>query len=400
MPSSKCFGAVVALALFVLPFAAPAAPTTAARNLVVNPGFETGLSGHEWMPAGWDTSDAGLPTVFFGRDTLSPRSGHYSVNIANTSNVWMFNHNWHQAVLVGRETWGKDAIFSIWTRSSGVDGHGYVLAQCYQDTVTRMAKIWGVDRDEALRRMMINNISDPQRELTWKRLYFPEVTTGWVRREVRLNVPAGTNVIFVRAGLIGTGQVAFDDASLTLVPAAPAPQYPLHANILKDPGFEEGALTWEWTVPPFEGAKITIDSTTSHGGHASMLCSDMFEGYAPARMGMVQVIDARSLRGKHLRASAWFRADSLELTAFSKVYCSTLHGMEQSGAGELLSGTFDWTQNSTEFDVPKDATEIWAWFMLNSPCKGRMWIDDASVEVLGPAGESASASSGPPSKHH
>ncbi len=390
MPSSMRIRALAALAFLLLPtlaFTAPTAPP--GRNLLLNPGFERGLQGHDWMPANWDTSDAGLSTVFFGRDTLAPHTGKYSVNIANTSTVWAFNHNWRQIVLVGPEAWDKDAVFSIWTRSAGVDGRAYVMVQAFRDTVTRMAVIWGVDRDEARRRMMINAIADPVLNLGWKRETFEDRDTPWVRREVRIHVPRTVNAIYVRAGLIGTGQVMFDDASLTLVPPAPLPRYALNTNILADPGFEQGADAWEWIIPPYEGAKIERDSTVSHSGRISMRCSDMTQGYTPSRMGMAQVIDARALRGKRVRIAAWFKGDSLVSTAFAKIYCDTQHGMEQSAGGELLSGTFDWTYNAMEFDVPKDVEVVWAWIMFNAPASGRIWMDDASLEVLGPAGDAA-----------
>jgi hypothetical protein len=66
MPS-KFLSTLLALVLATLPITASAAP---ARNLLTNPGFERSLPGHDWMPAAWDTSDAGVTTAFFGRDTL------------------------------------------------------------------------------------------------------------------------------------------------------------------------------------------------------------------------------------------------------------------------------------------------------------------------------------------
>jgi hypothetical protein len=401
MPSSKWIRALAALALLAVPphaFAAAAAP--APRNLLLNPGFEHGIQGHDWMPANWDTSDAGVSTVFFGRDTLSRHSGQYSVNIANTSTVWGFNHNWRQVVLVGREAWGKTAVFSVWTRNVGVEGRAYVMIQAYRDTITRQAVIWGVDRDEARRRMQINAISDPIVNLGWKREAFEEPETPWVRREVRVHVPESVNAIYVRCGLAGTGQVMFDDASLTLVASPPPPPVAVGRNLLQDPGFEAGALQWEWVMPPFEGARIERDSTVLHGGKVSIHFSNMNQGYTPSRMGMAQALDARPLRGKHIRLSGWFKGDSLITTAFAKVYCDTQHGMEQSGTGALLSGTFDWSQNSTEFDVPKDAVVVWAYLMFNAPSQGACWMDDGSLEVVGSSADAAPASSNTPAAKH
>jgi len=253
MPS-KFLRALVALAIVTLPATAFAA---APRNLLLNPGFERQLPGHDWMPASWDTSSAGMSTVFFGRDTLLRHGGQYGVSIANTSTVFPMGHNWSQTLLVGREAWDKTATFSVWSFSAGQEGRAYVLLQAYSDTVTKLARIWDVPRDEALRRLGVVAINDPLKDLGWKRLQFEGGDAGWVRREVRIYVPSGTNVLFVRCGLFGTGQVAFDDASLTLEPAGPAPEVPLGQNLFIDPGFEQRAHEWEWAVPPFEGAPPT-----------------------------------------------------------------------------------------------------------------------------------------------
>jgi hypothetical protein len=395
MRSSMWIRAFAALLFTVVPSLSHAATAaTPMRNLLLNPGFERGMQGHEWMPANWDTSDAGISTVFFGRDTLSHHSGQYSVNIANTSTVWAFNHNWRQVVLVGKEAWGKTAVFSIWTKSVGVDGRAYILVQAYRDTLTRMAVIWGVDRDEARRRMMVAATNDPILNLGWKRESFDDAETPWVRREVRVRVPESVNAIYVRGGLCGTGQVLFDDASLTLVNTPAVAPVAANTNLLTDPGFESRALAWEWLVPPFEGARIDRDSTVHHGGGTSMRCSDMAQGYTPSRMGMMQALDGRTLRGRHVRVSAWFKGDSLSSAVVAKVYSDTQHGTEQSGAGAIISGTFDWTYNSLEFDIPKDAEVVWPYLVFEAPAHGLVWMDDAGFEVLG-SGTSAEAAAAP-----
>ena len=115
---------VMMLGLTLLASLAHAGP-----NLLKNPGFEELVPGHDWMPAGWDTSRTGLLSVFFGRDTLSPHGGEYSVNVANVSNRFPMAYNWSQGVIVGPEAWNKDAVFTIWTRCNGVDGRAYVLLQ-------------------------------------------------------------------------------------------------------------------------------------------------------------------------------------------------------------------------------------------------------------------------------
>jgi hypothetical protein len=86
----------------------------------------------------------------------------------------------------------------------------------------------GIDREAASERMHINKLDDPFQNLAWKRLYFSDTETEWVKREVRVYCPPLVNVIFVRCGLLGTGQVMYDDASLTY--AAPRPHGRDHAE--------------------------------------------------------------------------------------------------------------------------------------------------------------------------
>lgn len=386
MPSSKRLFALAALLLTLVPTlalaATPARP--APKNLLPNPGFEQGMPGHPWMPAAWDTSEAGLSTVFFGRDTFMVHSGHWCVNVANTSTVWPMSHNWSQTLLVGRETWGKTATFSVWTRSTGVEGRAYILVQAYVDTVTRMARIWGVDRNDARERMMIAPINDPSICTGWKRVTFEDGETPWVRREARIYVPAGTNVIFVRCGLLGTGQIRFDDASLTLGPTPPAPSYAVGAELLPDGSFEKGGLAYEWAIPPFLGAKLERDTTVARTGRTSMTCSDFRNGQVPARMGVTIPISCRGLNGKTVRIGGWFKGDSLITSAFAGLYYDTPTGMKQSGAGVPLSGTFDWTESAITTVIPDDAYDAWAWFIVMAPANGQAWIDDVSVVVMPP----------------
>ena len=73
--------------------------------------------------------------------------------MANMSAAFPMAHNWSQTLLVTPDMWGKTAVFKAWTRSNGLEGRAYVLVQAYSDTATKMGRIWGVDHDEALRRL-------------------------------------------------------------------------------------------------------------------------------------------------------------------------------------------------------------------------------------------------------
>ena len=376
-------------AMLAAAFAAPptsAAPARTARNLLLNGDFERGAATHPWMPTSWDTSMAELPTVFFGRDSFLVHSGKWAVNVANMSTAYPMAHNWSQTVLVGPETWGKTAVLKVWARSNGVEGRAYIMVQAYSDTATRMGRIWDVDHDEALRRLGIHKIDDPLLDLGWKRTSFDDPLTEWVQREARAFVPPGTNVLFVRGGLMGTGQMLFDDATLTLEPTPGPARATKGVNLFEEPGFENHALAWDIAIPPYEGCRVGVDSTVAHSGRSSLLISDFFEGLVEARIGVGQPFNGRTLRGQRVRLTGWFKGDSLDGAAFVKVYS---HGLQsrvmQSPGAELMSGTFDWKELAIEFDIAEDAELVWANLLATAPAKGRLWIDDARFEVVGPA---------------
>jgi hypothetical protein len=360
------------------------APPAADANLLANPGFEESAPGHAWMATGWDTSRTGLPTVFFGRDTLAPRSGNYSVNVANVSTWIPMSCNWSQGLVVGPEAWGRDAVFSVWTRNNGVDGRGYILLQAYRDTISKMAMIWKVERDEAMKRLKINRIDDPLYDLTWKRDYFSDTDTEWTRREVRAYVPPGTNVIFVRCGLLGTGQVMFDDASLTLEAPAPATVPAKTENLVSDGGFEGTGDDWEYSLPPYEGVIVAADSTVRRSGRYGLRIEG-HTGFMAARTGVGQVLTNRALSGKKLRISAWGKSDSLLAGGQIKAFCNTSTGVHAFSSGPKIGGTMPWTKVELDVDVPAETWSIWMWFHFDTPAGGYMHWDDVSAVVVGEA---------------
>lgn len=369
------------LALGAGPAAAAAKPSP---NLLDNPGFEQPLPGHPWMPAAWDTAAAGLMSVFFGRDTFLVHSGHYAVSIANLSTLFYMAHNWSQGLLIDRSWWGKDVVFSIWTRSNGLQGRAFIRAAIYRDSLSKMAKLWGMPRLKAADSLRINTVDDPMLELGWRYQYFLDTETDWVRREVRLYIPPTTNWLRLSVGLTGTGQVLFDDASLTLEPSQPSPPVAVGTNLLTDPGFEGDGTTWEYSMPPFEGVRVERDTTLSHSGRACMRFQDTGAGFNQIATGVCQPILNRGLGGKHLRLSGWLKTDSLQGTANVALFFKTVEGFRHP-IPKLYSGTNDWTYISVEGDAPPGTCELWAWMMYESPAPGRVYFDDGVLEVLGDA---------------
>lgn len=388
----RCLASRVALAFGALS-ACLVGPAFAATkgNLLANPGFETTLEGHSWMAAGWDTSAFELPTVFFGRDTTLAHGGHYAVSVASVSKLTPLWHNWSQGIVVGPEMWNKDVVLSVWTRSNGVQGRGYVLLQAYRDTVGKYMRLAKVSRDTAFSRLGLNMAGDPFLCLGWKREYFSDVETDWVRREVKVFVPPSTNLIIARCGLFGTGQVMFDDVSLTAEAARPPAPLPVGVNLLADPGFEGNGDEWEYSLPPYEDMRcdriVTTDSDTNvvHSGKASVRFMGGQVGVVQTRAGVMQVFGNRGLSGKRLRLTGWCKTDSLQGFAYLKIYCTTITEDMHEGAPLQLGGLKPWTPLQIEMDVPKDTYQVWAWLLYNAPVDGKVYFDDASLEILGPA---------------
>jgi hypothetical protein len=375
--------AVVTLTLtLALSVAVAAAP---AKNLLANPDFEIALPDHPWMPAGWDTSEALTQSVFFGRDTFQVEHGAYAVSVANVSALYPLGHNWSQAVVVGSEAWGKDAVLSVWTRSTGVEGRGFVTLQAYRDTVTKMARTWGIPREDASERLGIKSIADPLIDLGWRREYFSVNETGWVKRTVRVFVPPSVNVIWVRLGVNGTGQVMFDDASLTLEPAKKPAPIALDTNLLKDPGFEGNGDDWEYSMPPYLGIKVFPDTTVKFSGRAAVHLESSLDGLVQARTGIGQAFPDHQLAAKHVRLSARIRTDSLAGLANMSIYAHTIRGGFSAVVPRQYSLDTDWELATMEMDLPADTYEVWVWFAFSAPAKGRVYYDDCRFEVLGPA---------------
>lgn len=387
MLRNHALGLLLAAAALGVAVTAPPVATAPgdSGNLLVNGGMEAPLEGHAWMPAGWDTSVSGLPSVFFGRDSFLVHGGRFALNVANASMIFPMSHNWHQEILVTPDMWGKDAVLSVWTRNNGVEGRGYVLLQAYRDTISKMAKVWTVEREEARQRLKINKVDDPLIDFGWRRASFSETETDWVRRELRVFLAPSTNVLFVRLGIHGTGQVLFDDASLTIEPAKPPAPAPLMTNLLADPGFEGNGDEWEFSTPPFENLFVGIVKDEARTGGQSVGVWGGMGSPVQARAGACQVLDARNLQGKRVRLTSHVKTDSLRGLAYIKLFANTLRGVEHPPTPQQFSMNTDWTETSLEMDVPEDCYALWAWSALAVPVPGRAWFDDMELVVLGPA---------------
>ena len=128
------------------------------RNLLGNPGFEDALGDHAWMPAAWDTSRGNTEMVFFGRDAFSARTGKFGLSVANASVTAPLWHNWSQTLYVTPDMWGKDLVFTVWSKSNGIDGRGYNSVQACRDTVGKMSLFWKIRSAVAANGLSVANV--------------------------------------------------------------------------------------------------------------------------------------------------------------------------------------------------------------------------------------------------
>ena len=387
--------ALVAVASALAPTALPGdaraqGPAARGANLLGNPGFD---EGGLFNPSEWDTTVAGVPTVLFYWDGDVKRGGTRSASIINAGDALPVWHNWNQMLLHAGRLAGRDLELTVWVRSSQMSGgRGYVMVQAYRDTVMNLARDEGLTRDQARIKMGYKFADDPQLELGWARKYFSADHDEWTPQKVRLYIPPTTNLVVVRLGIYGVGQVWFDDAQLAVLPPATTP-LPLARNLLANPGFERPLDDWEFSMPPAAAASITLDSTTAHSGRFSALFQAPNKPGFQQYMNACQVFNARNLSGRRVRMSGWCKLEDVIDSAYLSIYSTGLYGVDGSLAGEPLSGTRDWTFYSVEFDVPKDTYTVWARAgYLAGP--GRVWWDDLKFEVLGATPKPAARAKG------
>ena len=82
-------------------------------------------------------------------------------------------------------------------------------------------------------------------------------------------VPPSTNLVIIRVGIFGSGQVWFDDAQLAVRPPASRRALPLGKNLLANPGFERPLDEWEFSMPPTPQAAII--ARLDGGAHGPLL---------------------------------------------------------------------------------------------------------------------------------
>jgi hypothetical protein len=352
------------------------------QNLLTNPSAEDGTL---LAPTGWDSSLTQVPTARFGWDSQEAHDGKRSLYIINTGNVIPVWHNWSQTLAGVNDLGGKELTLRAWVKTRNLSGKAYLLLQAYRDTVLIEALKRGLPRNRVRELMHIKPADDPQLEMGWVRKQVSGDHDQWTPLEVKVYVPPSTNMVFVRGGIFGVGEVWFDDFSLTASTPAPEKPFPLARNLLVDPGFEDNLDSWELSLPPLEGLRVELDGQVTHSGTQSVRFESQRHPPFQLFSHVCQVFNTRALSGKRVRMSGWIKTDHLDAgSAFFSVVATGQYGSFRPVIPDGVSGTRDWTFQSYECDIPRDTYTVWARAAYTTS-EGKVWFDDVKFEVLGDA---------------
>jgi hypothetical protein len=127
-----------------------------------------------------------------------------------------------------------------------------------------------------------------------------------------------------------------------------------------------------------------LDREVHHAGAASL----RIDSVGPEPFGSsYQQVPAAAYRGRRMRWSGWIRTEDVRGSHTGGGAVLLMQAM-QSGAPLVwnhmkdapVTGSSDWKRYVIELDVPAAAEQLEVGVMLHGP--GRMWFDDAMLEVL------------------
>lgn len=164
---------------------------------------------------------------------------------------------------------------------------------------------------------------------------------------------------------------------------------------LANPSFEVGALDKlpsGWGLFPEDpratpGASEGSAIDGARAGSLEVALSDEVDDATETEFYLYQSIPARGLAGKRLvlRGALRYEGETLEGAATLWAKCERFdRTAEVSGGYDRLIMSEDWQRAQLVFDVPANTNNVLIALRLSGG--GKAWIDDVSLEVVGPAG--------------
>lgn len=147
------------------------------------------------------------------------------------------------------------------------------------------------------------------------------------------------------------------------------------ANLVANPGFEEGTAGWAAV-----GQGFTIDAAVAHSGRRSMRCAG---SRLDSVHGAKQVITLDPPLQHPFRVSGWARAANAEVSRDFDVYLDLHYEDGTPLWGQIAHfqpGTHDWQFSELRFDVSKPVRTIEV-HVLFRQARGEVWFDDIEVSL-------------------
>lgn len=156
---------------------------------------------------------------------------------------------------------------------------------------------------------------------------------------------------------------------------------------------------WRVTGNDRENYELTVDTSVRRGGRASASLTPKSDPQAGKFGAMVQTFKADQYRGKRLRFSGHVKAEGAggKARLWMRVDGADGRGLTFDNMEERAeAGTFDWKRQEIVLDVPAEAQAIYLGALFGG--KGRIWVDDLRLEVVGADVASTNMMSSPEAK--
>jgi hypothetical protein len=195
-------------------------------------------------------------------------------------------------------------------------------------------------------------------------------TFDWKPCEVSFDVASRADRLEIGIGLAGRGTIWLEGLKVEEAGAAARSTAP------------EG---WSLDGSDVNDYAIALDTTAKHGGKSS----GNLRALVPDPHGfgaLAQEIGASSFAGKRVRLSAAIRTAGV--TRWAGLWMRVDRPRLRRGAFDNMmdrpiKGTTDWARYEVVLDVAPDAADIALGILLEGG--GQAWIDDVSLEVVGPS---------------
>ena len=165
--------------------------------------------------------------------------------------------------------------------------------------------------------------------------------------------------------------------AINVVPALSQkiPEPGLGPNLVKNAGFEEGALHWQISAD-----SAVVVSDIAHSGNHSLFYDNPSASRYKLFFQNVQVQP-----GQHLQFSVWVKGEGVGGSG-AGLYMQSYAGVNFMGGSYPggIKGTFDWKQVTGEYTVLPNTTGSSVGLFLKKGATGKVWFDDVEVRIVTP----------------